>query len=161
MYSVFWSIVDLFVLHFSQTGGKTNTPAAIKVVYDDVFAASQGDRNAVPNICILVTDGGTNINKQQLATEVENMRNKGRQIGILLVLSTCSDYCIAALSFHMSVWFRTSILAILPSYISGDSAKIIGPIYFGIFSWRDNIVQIMHVCWLFWLRMSWQTTEPK
>ena len=61
----------------SKVGGQTNTPAAIKMIYEDMFSASRGDRDAVPNVVILVVDGGTNINQEQLETEIENLRNTG------------------------------------------------------------------------------------
>lgn len=41
--------------------GSTDTAAGIKTALEDVFVRKRGDRSDVPNIMIILTDGGSDI----------------------------------------------------------------------------------------------------
>ena len=48
------------------------------MMYRDLFVNSRGDRSGVPNRGILVTDGGSNMNRAQTLTSAANARDNGR-----------------------------------------------------------------------------------
>lgn len=64
-------------LCYSRYGGRSNTAAALQMTMDDVFTSSGGDRNGVRNVAIVVTDGGSNIQRDLTVTRANNMRNRG------------------------------------------------------------------------------------
>ena len=66
----------LFLAAFLPSG-RTNTQEAIRLAYQNVFTSSGGDRSGVPNIMVVVTDGGSNVNEFQTSIEAQNARNQG------------------------------------------------------------------------------------
>lgn len=62
---------------FREAGGRTNTQEAIRRAYSEVFTASNGDRNGVDNIMIVVTDGGSNIQQENTAREAATAKQQG------------------------------------------------------------------------------------
>ena len=47
---------------FRYEGGTTNTPEAIRLMYEQQFIEIRGDRPTVPNIGVIITDGRSNVN---------------------------------------------------------------------------------------------------
>jgi len=71
------------ISNFVYMGGNTNTTGGLRVMRTEVFTAANGDRPAVPNICILITDGIPTREVAQLPAEVTLNKNLGvRIIGI-------------------------------------------------------------------------------
>ena len=60
--------------------GSTNTADALKTMHAEMFTEANGDRPGVPNICIIMTDGVSNINYQRTISEAETSREKGIHI---------------------------------------------------------------------------------
>lgn len=60
--------------------GSTNTADSLKVMRTKMFSAAQGDRPDVPNICLILTDGVSNINSRRTIPEAELARNEGIHI---------------------------------------------------------------------------------
>lgn len=54
--------------------GSTNTADALQVMREDMFIRSRGDRSDAPNICVLLTDGISNINSRRTIPEAEQTR---------------------------------------------------------------------------------------
>ena len=57
--------------------GSTNTAAALAIMHSVMFSIGKGDRPDVDNICILVTDSLSNINRKRTVPEAETARAKG------------------------------------------------------------------------------------
>ena len=57
------------VLATTYTHGRTNTGAALRYVSEQMFATSNGGRDNVPNLIIILTDGGSN-DKDATVTQV-------------------------------------------------------------------------------------------
>jgi collagen type VI alpha len=64
-------------LSFSKAGGTTNTQAAIKMAYNEVFTSAAGDRSGVPNIMIVCSDGQSNVNSQNTIPEANAAKQRG------------------------------------------------------------------------------------
>ncbi|KAK3783391.1 hypothetical protein RRG08_001851, partial [Elysia crispata] len=60
--------------------GSTNTADALKTMRTDMFTRLNGDRRGVENICIVVTDGVSNINARRTIPEAEQARAEGIHI---------------------------------------------------------------------------------
>ena len=60
--------------------GSTNTADALKTMREEVFTRRNGDRPGVENICIVVTDGVSNINARRTIPEAEQARAVGIHI---------------------------------------------------------------------------------
>ena len=60
--------------------GSTNTADALKTMRTDMFTRQNGDRPDVENICIVVTDGVSNINARRTIPEAEQARGEGIHI---------------------------------------------------------------------------------
>ena len=67
---------DLLTLEYNP--GHTNTAGLLKVIRDQVFTFENGDRPAVPNLVLILTDGLSNINRGLTAVEAA----KSRKVGI-------------------------------------------------------------------------------
>jgi len=78
----------LNAMSFRQAGGRTNTQEAIRTCNNEVFSSSNGDRNGVDNIMIVVTDGGSNINQANTAREAENARRRGITVYVAALTDT-------------------------------------------------------------------------
>ena len=71
--------------------GSTNTQEGITVMMDEMFTEKNGDRKDVPNVCIVMTDGISNIYANNTIPSAERARKKGIHmfvIGIGLVDDT-------------------------------------------------------------------------
>ena len=66
-----------FCFSYSRYGGRTNTQAALQTMNDDVFVTGGGDRNGIDNIAIVVTDGGSNILREETIPEANRARSFG------------------------------------------------------------------------------------
>ena len=66
----------LNALRFMPDKGQTNTQQAISFMRNDVFRSSVGDRSGVPNIGILVTDGKSNVNRENTVPEATRAKNQ-------------------------------------------------------------------------------------
>ena len=60
--------------------GSTNTADGLQTMHADMFTEANGDRPGVPNICIIMTDGVSNINYQRTIPEAVTAREKGIHI---------------------------------------------------------------------------------
>jgi Mg-chelatase subunit ChlD len=60
--------------------GSTNTADGLKTMRTQMYTAVNGDRPGVPNICIVVTDGVSNINSRRTIPEAEQARAEGIHI---------------------------------------------------------------------------------
>ena len=60
--------------------GSTNTADALRTMSTVMFTAQNGDRPGVPNICIVVTDGISNINSRRTIPDAEQARADGIHI---------------------------------------------------------------------------------
>ena len=56
--------------------GSTNTADALKSMSEVMFTPANGDRPDAPNVCILLTDGVSNINSRRTIPEAEAARAK-------------------------------------------------------------------------------------
>ena len=57
--------------------GRTNTQAGIRTMRSDVFTRTRGDRSGVPNVAVLVTDGNSNIEREDTVPEAERAKRDG------------------------------------------------------------------------------------
>lgn len=71
------------------TAGKTNTGAALNLVWTQMFTVENGDRIDVPNFAIVITDGQSNVNPEQTLPEAIKTRLAGIQIIVVSVGKTC------------------------------------------------------------------------
>ena len=60
--------------------GSTNTADALLTMRSEMYTAANGDRPNVPNICIVITDGVSNINSRRTIPEAEQARADGIHI---------------------------------------------------------------------------------
>ena len=69
-----------------QLGGRTNTERALVVLRREQFVLDRGDRRDVPNVAIVITDGGTNFNDPNdviaVAREANNAGIVTRSVGV-------------------------------------------------------------------------------
>lgn len=80
------NIIDAMYTYYP--GGTTNTAGAIEVVRQVMFTPANGDRPNVPNVLVVVTDGGSN---NQNATLLQASLAKNANITILSVGVGSSD----------------------------------------------------------------------
>ena len=69
-------------------GQETNTASALSLLCDVAFKPENGDRAGVPNIAIVVTDGNSNINRQQTV----NQSIMCRQQGVRLMTASMGNF---------------------------------------------------------------------
>ena len=60
--------------------GSTNTADALRTMSDVMYTPGNGDRPDVENICIILTDGVSNINSRRTIPDAEAARAKGIHI---------------------------------------------------------------------------------
>ena len=60
--------------------GSTNTADALNTMRTKMYTRANGDRPNVPNICIVVTDGVSNINSRRTIPEAKQARAEGIHI---------------------------------------------------------------------------------
>ena len=62
------------LLDLPYAGGRTNTPAALRLARTEVFKKENGDRLDVKNIIVLITDGNTTVEVGNLKAEVLSVK---------------------------------------------------------------------------------------
>lgn len=67
----------LNAIAFSQVIGYTNTQAALDQLRLSMFTASNGDRQGVDNIAIVITDGNSNVNADQTIPKAQLAQQSG------------------------------------------------------------------------------------
>ncbi|CAG2185535.1 COL6A [Mytilus edulis] len=60
--------------------GSTNTADGLKTMRSQMFTAANGDRDGVPNVVLILTDGVSNINSRRTIPEAEQARSEGIHI---------------------------------------------------------------------------------
>uniref|UniRef100_A0A8W8KW43 VWFA domain-containing protein n=1 Tax=Magallana gigas TaxID=29159 RepID=A0A8W8KW43_MAGGI len=60
--------------------GSTNTADGLQTMHEELFNEANGDRPGVPNICIIMNDGISNINYQRTIPEADEAKEKGIHI---------------------------------------------------------------------------------
>ncbi|XP_041374199.1 uncharacterized protein LOC121387240 [Gigantopelta aegis] len=60
--------------------GSTNTADAIRTMRDEMFLSVNGDRPDVPNVCIVITDGVSNINSRRTVPDAQAAHDEGIHI---------------------------------------------------------------------------------
>ncbi|KAL5006010.1 hypothetical protein ScPMuIL_017168 [Solemya velum] len=71
--------------------GSTNTADGLLTMRTDMFEASRGNRDGVPNVAILITDGLSNINAQRTVPEAIRAREGEHNIHIYVIGIGLSD----------------------------------------------------------------------
>lgn len=66
----------LNAIAFYQSGGRTNTQEALRIASDVMFTSGNGDRSSVDNVVVLVTDGGSNVNRDLTESRARTLREK-------------------------------------------------------------------------------------
>ena len=72
-------------LRFMPNIGDTNTQAAINRMRNDMFRSYNGDRAGVPNVGLLISDGRSNINRQNTVPEADRAKNDGIAMYVVAV----------------------------------------------------------------------------
>ena len=70
----------LNALAFSRVGGKTNTQEALSLVTNEVYTSANGDRPGVKNVMILMSDGCSNVQRDNTLPNAEQARKSGIEI---------------------------------------------------------------------------------
>ena len=64
----------LNALRFMPNQGRTNTQEAVRIMRRDVFSSRRGDRAGVDNVCVIITDGGSNVQHHNTGREAESAK---------------------------------------------------------------------------------------
>ena len=64
----------------TYVGGTTNTADGLQLMNEQIFQRSNGDRDNVPNVAIVVTDGKANERETDTITQAQNARGRGIRI---------------------------------------------------------------------------------
>jgi uncharacterized protein with von Willebrand factor type A (vWA) domain len=78
----------LNALSFSSSVGRTGTKAALSLLTSDVFNQNSGNRNGVPDIAVVISDGWSNINSDLTVDQAAIARGSGVAIHSVIVGST-------------------------------------------------------------------------
>ena len=65
----------LNAIAFYRNGGRTNTQEALRVARETMLTSGNGDRSSVDNIVVLLTDGGSNIQRDMTSQRARELRN--------------------------------------------------------------------------------------
>ena len=63
------------IAFYRGEGGHTNTPEALRVGRETMLTSGNGDRSSVDNAVVLLTDGGSNINRQMTSQRARELRD--------------------------------------------------------------------------------------
>jgi len=74
----------LNAIAFGETGGRTNTPAALRMAYNDMLTSSAGDRGGVDNIVVVVSDGGSNIGRANMDNEIRRLQSSAEVFSVAI-----------------------------------------------------------------------------
>ncbi len=91
------------IKNYTYDGGWTRTRAALGVVRDQVFVPEHGDREGVPNIILLITDGNPTDSGPELTQEAAQLKD---EYGVKVLI-------VAVSTFHMP--FDEEVAEILAS----------------------------------------------
>ena len=72
----------LNAIAFNLRGGKTNTAAALRMARTKIFGQT-GDRNGVPNVEVILTDGQDNVEVGSAATEARLSANENIEMFVV------------------------------------------------------------------------------
>jgi collagen type VI alpha len=75
----------LNALSFPRTGGRTNTQDALRLTRDEVFQSFAGDRNGIDNVVVLLTDGGSNVDRFLTVPTANDIKNRGNTIYVVAI----------------------------------------------------------------------------
>jgi uncharacterized protein YegL len=67
-------------LAFSKAGGTTNTQEAIRLASQEVFTPARGDRSAVKNVMVIVTDGLSTVRPENTLPQATTAKTQGIEI---------------------------------------------------------------------------------
>ena len=70
-------------LTFYDRGSKTNIPLALTELMFDLFVPNNGDRNGVPNVAVLLTDGYATIDEFRVSGLVQQVKDRGIELYIV------------------------------------------------------------------------------
>jgi len=70
----------LTAINFYLAGGSTNTQAALKYVQDNLFSAANGARSGVPDVCVVISDGYSQVQESSSANAAANLKASGVKI---------------------------------------------------------------------------------
>ena len=113
-------ILNALSLPFSQRGGETNTQAALELLYISVFTAAHGDRQSVPNISVVITDGRSNVLQDRTLSEAETARQQGIE---MFVVGVGDDVHLAELNGIASTPASDHVIMIASTSDSGYAAS--------------------------------------
>jgi collagen type VI alpha len=71
--------------HIQFVGGRTHTSAALRLMKDDMFTRSNGDRDNAPNVAVIITDGNSNINPELTIPDAIDARVQGIHVIVVAV----------------------------------------------------------------------------
>jgi len=86
------SLVDA-VRRIPYCSGSTNTTGSLRVTRTEIFNTATGDRPAVPNVIVLITDGNPTREVEFLDEEVQRVKNQSVRIvgmGVTNAVSKCA-----------------------------------------------------------------------
>ena len=64
-------------MRLAHKGGYTNAQEALRLVHETLFTTANGDRTAVPNKGLFVSDGFSNINQDNTVPQAGQAKGKG------------------------------------------------------------------------------------
>ena len=86
---IFSSAISTTVTALNFVGGRTSTSAALHLLRTDLFTVPRGARDSVPQVAVIVTDGG-----------LDNLQNTTEEVFFVIICSclSCSftDHCSGA-----------------------------------------------------------------
>ena len=69
-------------ISFFKNGGRTNTQAALRMAKNDMLRPEKGDRSNVPNVIIVLTDGGSNMEVSNTKPMADNLKNSNTKVHV-------------------------------------------------------------------------------
>lgn len=75
----------LNAMYFRPDEGRTNTANALSMLANNIYRSNNGDRSGVPNVAILVTDGYSNVNRQNTIPSADYVKRQGIALYVVSV----------------------------------------------------------------------------
>jgi len=72
-------------------GNRTHTAAALRLLYDTVFQRQNGDRDDVPNVAVVISDGNSNVEADLTPVEAAACRANGIRMVVAVVYAEQTD----------------------------------------------------------------------
>jgi hypothetical protein len=81
-FNTFTSAIDVknTILYSTHRGMRKNVQSALRLLYETVFTAVHGDRSAVHNVAVVISDGQSNVQADRTIPEADAARQRGIQI---------------------------------------------------------------------------------